>query len=58
MYCDKMVEDHKDAVDKVDKASTNAADSEIRTWASALLPSLRKHLDHSITCVAKCEKNN
>ncbi len=55
-YCDKMVEGHKDAIGKFEKASKNASDSEIRAWAEKMLPGLRMHLEHSILCQEKCEK--
>lgn len=55
-YCDMMVNGHNDAIDKFKKASTDAADPEIRKWASSMLPALQTHLDHSIACQKKCEK--
>ena len=55
-YCDMMVNGHKDAIDKFQKAATNATDADIRNWAAAMLPALRTHLDHSITCQKLCEK--
>jgi len=55
-YCDMMVNGHKDAISKFEKASTNATDPEIRNWAASMLPTLRTHLDHSITCQKQCEK--
>jgi len=55
-YCAMMVNGHKDAVKKFEKASTDSADPEIRAWATSMLPALRKHLDMSITCQKECEK--
>lgn len=55
-YCDKMVNGHKDAITKFEKASTDAADADIRMWATEMLPSLRKHLDHAMACREKCDK--
>jgi putative membrane protein len=55
-YCDMMVKGHKDAIVMFDKASTESTDTDIRDWALATLPELRKHLDHSITCQKTCEK--
>lgn len=46
-YADKMVEGHKDAISKFEKASTDAADADVRAWAAKMLPSLRLHLQHS-----------
>ena len=55
-YTDMMVKGHKDAIDKFEKASTGAADADIRAWATSMLPALRMHLDMSMTCQKKCEK--
>lgn len=55
-YCDMMVKGHKDAIGKFEKASTDANDLDIRNWALAMLPALRTHLDHAITCQKKLEK--
>ena len=55
-YADMMVSGHKDAISKFESASTDAKDADIRNWASSMLPALRKHLDHSITCQKECEK--
>jgi putative membrane protein len=49
-YCSMMVDGHKDAVEKFEKASTDSEDYEIKTWAGKMLPALRTHLDHSMTC--------
>jgi putative membrane protein len=46
-YTDLMVKHHKDAIDLFEKASKDGEDSEIRTWASQKLPSLREHLQHA-----------
>ncbi len=55
-YADKMVSGHKDAIDKFQKAATDATDPDIRNWATSMLPALRIHLDHSISCQKLCEK--
>lgn len=57
-YCDKMVNGHKDAIEKFTKASNDASDPEIKDWATVMLPTLRMHLDHSMSCQEKCEKAN
>lgn len=46
-YTDKMVDSHEKMIDKMEKASEKAADADIRAWAAKMLPTLRKHLDHS-----------
>jgi putative membrane protein len=53
-YCDQMVEDHKEAVKKFEKASTDSEDYEIKATANKMLPELRKHLD---ACMAMQEKH-
>ncbi|HTJ50846.1 MAG TPA: DUF4142 domain-containing protein [Cyclobacteriaceae bacterium] len=55
-YCDMMVKGHKDAIDKFEKESTDATDADIRTWATSMVPALRTHLDHAMTCQEKCAK--
>jgi len=55
-YCDMMVNGHKDAIDKFEKASNDATDPDIRQWASSTLPALRAHLDHAIKCQDDCKK--
>jgi len=55
-YCDMMVDGHKDAIDKFEKAASDATDPQIKQWASSMLPDLRKHLDMSMTCQHKLGK--
>ena len=52
-FCDAMVSGHKDAIDKFERASKESTDPDIQTWASNMLPSLRTHLDHSMSCQEK-----
>jgi putative membrane protein len=55
-YCDKMVDGHKDAIDKFQKAANDAKDADIKNWANSMLPSLRSHLDESMKCQEECKK--
>ncbi len=55
-YCNMMVKGHKDAIDKFEIASTEAADKDVRFWAASMLPGLRVHLEHSLVCQKACEK--
>jgi putative membrane protein len=55
-FSDRMVEGHKDAIDIFEKASENCSDTDIKNWATATLPALRGHLEHSIDCQKKSEK--
>ncbi|HLP56093.1 MAG TPA: DUF4142 domain-containing protein [Fluviicola sp.] len=52
-YCDMMVKGHKKAIDLFEKYASDAEDSDIRNWASSMLPSLRVHLEHSVQCEEK-----
>lgn len=55
-YCDMMVNGHKDAIDRFEKAVENCSDADIKSWASNTLPTLRNHLDHAITCQNNTKK--
>ena len=55
-YCDMMVNGHEDAIREFEKGSTDSEDSDIKSWASTTLVSLRNHLDHSVACQDKCAK--
>lgn len=46
-YVDMMVDGHEATINKIEKASENAKDEEIRMWAANMLPTLRTHLDHA-----------
>jgi putative membrane protein len=54
-YCEKMVDGHKDAISKFEKASTDAVDPDIKMMATNMLPDLRKHLEMAEMCKKKCE---
>jgi putative membrane protein len=55
-FCDMMVDGHKKAIDKFEKAAEDGKDSDIRSWASSMLPALRGHLDHAMVCQENCKK--
>lgn len=55
-FADMMVNGHKDAIDKFEKASMDGNDPEIKNWASTTLPVLRTHFDHSMESQNKIEK--
>lgn len=44
-YADLMVKDHKDVVDMFKKASDNAKDADLKSWATEKLPALQHHLE-------------
>jgi putative membrane protein len=54
-YCDMMVDGHKKAIDKFEKASTDSVDPDIKMMATNMLPDLRKHLEMAEMCQKKCE---
>ena len=55
-YCKMLVSGHEDAIEQFEKASKESTDQEIREWATASLPVLKKHLQHAISCLKKNEK--
>ncbi|MEO5570452.1 MAG: DUF4142 domain-containing protein [Bacteroidia bacterium] len=55
-FCDMMVNGHKDAINKFETAADKSVDTDIKNWANATLPALRKHLDMAITCQDNCKK--
>lgn len=54
-YADMMVSKHKYTIDIFEDASSDSHDADIRNWATAMLPALREHLDHSTDCQRKLE---
>ncbi len=55
-YCDMMVDGHKDAIGKFEKAASDVSDPQIKQWASSMVPELRKHLDQALVCQNKLGK--
>lgn len=55
-YADRMVSEYKDAIAAFEKVAAEGTDTEIKNWATATLPDLRKQLDLAIECQKKCEK--
>ena len=53
-FCNMMVDGHKDAIDKFEKAAGAASDADIKGWAASMLPALRTHLDHDMVCQKRC----
>src|SRR5688572_20526378 len=43
-YCEAMVKDHKDDLDKFKKASEDAKDADVKAWAAGKVPVLEHHL--------------
>ena len=50
-----MIDEHEDAIKAFEDASTGANDMDIKNWASASLPGLRTHLNHSMECQKKLD---
>ncbi len=42
-----MVDGHKKTIDKIEDASKNAKDPDIKMWAANMLPTLKTHLQHA-----------
>ena len=55
-YIDMMVDGHKDAIDKFEKAASNCSDGDIKNWATSMLPTLRTHLDNAMMWQKKMTK--
>lgn len=55
-YCDKVVNSHEDAIDKMESIEKNAQDPEIRAWATKMLTQFRSHLS-SAEAVQKSVKD-
>src|SRR5581483_7682381 len=49
-YCAAMVDDNKEAVKNYKDAVENVEDVDIKNYATRMLPLLRDHLDHAMTC--------
>jgi len=54
-YCEMMVEGHGRAIARMEGASSNAKDSNLRGWATRTLPHLRQHLEEALACQKKCQ---
>ena len=46
-FADMMVESHEEAISKMEKASENANDAEVKAWAGKMVPALKGHLEHA-----------
>jgi putative membrane protein len=57
-YTEMMVNGHKDAISKFEKAVSDCSDSDLREWASKMLPKLREHLDHAMNCQARVKASS
>jgi putative membrane protein len=55
-YADAMVEDHEEDVSEFSKASKNAKDADLRTWAAKTLPVLESHLAMAKEVKAKVKR--
>lgn len=55
-YCDMMIDGHKKAIEKFEKASTECNDADVKAFAMNILPQLREHLDHAKMCKENCDK--
>jgi putative membrane protein len=55
-YADMMVNEHEDAIDVFEEASTESNDADIKNWATVSLANLRTHLNHSIDLQKKSDE--
>lgn len=56
-YIDAMVEDHEEAVDEAQDRAENAAEPEVKQWASGTLPTLKRHLERAKQIQESLEKS-
>ena len=47
-----MEDDHRKTIDKFEKQASSGGDEQLRLWAGATLPVLKKHLD-SVQAIKK-----
>ena len=52
-FASMMIDGHKDAISKIEKAAEKATDPEIKAWAANMLPTLKMHLQHAETVQEK-----
>ena len=52
-YMAKMVEGHTETIRKFEDARDNAADADVKAWATKTLPDLQMHLQHAVTVQQK-----
>ena len=57
-YCDKIVKHHQESIERFEKAAGEASDSDVKAWATSMLPELRSHLDLALTCQKKLDKKS
>jgi len=46
-FADMMVDGHEDAIKKMEDASENAHDADVKAWAAGMVPALQMHLEHA-----------
>lgn len=51
-YIEMMVEDHQKTIDKFERQANSGGDAQLKSWAAATLPVLKKHFD-SIQAIKK-----
>jgi len=56
-FCEVMTSKHKKAIEKCEKASTDAVDIDVKNWANKTLPELRTDLDQTMNCGEKYKNN-
>lgn len=54
-FAEMMVKGHEKAIDKMTEAAEEAADEEIRYWATNKIPTLTEHLEHAKSLKGKID---
>ena len=52
-YCKIMIQGHKETIEKFEREISIGKDPDIKALASNILPKLKMHLEHSLTCQQK-----
>ncbi|WP_264551183.1 DUF4142 domain-containing protein [Flavobacterium sp. N2038] len=55
-FADMMIDGHEKAIDKLQKASKDATDNDVRLWASNNIAGLTAHLEHAKMLKQNLEK--
>lgn len=48
-YIEEMIDDHEEAIRDLENKAENAANAELKAWATKTLPSMRQHLERART---------
>ena len=55
-YADMMVKGHQDAVALFENTCNDSQDTDVREWATKMLPGLKMHLEHALATLKEVKK--